>query len=150
MRACSRSPVRTGCVGHRREGESAPPASRGPQGILEQLMASSPKPPKWAAKSREVSMCEDGTDLSSDVDVGQKSHLLGKWARGSQVGAQVRSTTDLCCLNASSGSCGQSTAQSSTHRTVTKEVSHRISAGSAGTASAEQMLRGSDARPWQF
>jgi len=109
-------------------------------------MASSPKPPKWAAKSREISLCEKSTDLSSD---GERK-VLGKWARGSQVGAQVRSATDLCCLNVSSGSCGQSIAQSSTHHAVTKEVSQRRSAGSAGTSASERPPRGSDARPWQF
>jgi len=66
---------------------------RCPEGFLERLLASSPKPPRWAG----------GKDALG-VDELEKSFRtqLGKWARGSKVGAQVRSASDLHALVAPS------------------------------------------------
>lgn len=60
----------------------------GPEGLqaLRKLLASSPSPPRWA----ETSMVEENVSRH-----GRPSEPLGKWARGSLVGAQVRSASDL-------------------------------------------------------
>lgn len=133
----TRSPTRAPRVCVTRGCASAPPAPRGPAGLLEQLMANSPKPPKWAAKSRETSVCEDAED---SVEGGQpKSHILGKWARGSKVGAQVRSAADLCTVGMNmSAVSGQTVAQSSIG--AVREGSNRGSGASRGSASSARTL----------
>lgn len=55
-------------------------------GLLERLMASSPKPPRWARTS-------NAKDLSLVDGVSQSP--AGKWARMSMAGNQVRSTSEL-------------------------------------------------------
>jgi len=104
-------------------GVDASPSARCPESLLEKLLASSPKPPRWAqdiatSTSRMSSgINEDsmhfgldaafGTSLSvgsvlDDCDLPttareskQPCTPLGKWSRGSMVGAQVQSTSDL-------------------------------------------------------
>jgi len=135
----TRSPVRGNAL-HNRGCESAPPASRYPNGLLEQLMASSPKPPKWAAKSREVSVCEDGEDSIVNGETG-KQEKLGKWARGSRVGAQVRSTSELHpIVDMSSISCGHQASQPSVHQVVVQETSNRVSVASRDSAGSARTL----------
>jgi len=67
------------------------PAEDCPNGILERLMASSPSPPRWAERP------ENGNGPAKDLKVCEEGvgDCLGKWARGSLVGAQVRSASDL-------------------------------------------------------
>jgi len=140
----NRSPVRGQRVFHNRGCESAPPAPRHPHGLLEQLMASSPKPPKWAkSKSREPSLCDDGEDASMSGDTGQpKPYLLGKWARGSRVGAAVQSAADICPMdpNMSTSSLGHAGAQLSTHHAAMQGNSSRISLGGRSAASGSRAL----------
>lgn len=62
---------------------------RSPDAMFERMMASSPKPPKWAEQTSDCCIVED-----DEPDV-SRGTLLGKWARGSAVGAQVRSASDL-------------------------------------------------------
>lgn len=73
-------------------------APRGPAGAsrpspdglkeLKRLLASSPSPPRWAETSIvEETACHGRAHRTSEP--------LGKWARGSLVGAQVRSASDL-------------------------------------------------------
>ena len=64
---------------------AAPKAGAAPEGLreLRRLLASSPSPPRWAETSLE------------DAQDPQPNEPLGKWARGSLVGAQVRSASDL-------------------------------------------------------
>ena len=68
--------------------DSRPGSRPGPEGLqtLRKLLASSPSPPRWA----ETSMVEENVSRH-----GRPSEPLGKWARGSLVGAQVRSASDL-------------------------------------------------------
>ena len=54
---------------------------------LRRLLASSPSPPRWA----ETSILDDPPAEHAQ----QETEPLGKWARGSLVGAQVRSASDL-------------------------------------------------------
>ena len=70
-------------------GQDRGPGSR-PDGLqeLKRLLASSPSPPRWA----ETSIVEEATCLGRGH---RTSEPLGKWARGSLVGAQVRSASDL-------------------------------------------------------
>ena len=61
-----------------------------PDGLqeLKRLLASSPSPPRWA----ETSIVEETACPGRGP---RTSEPLGKWARGSLVGAQVRSASDL-------------------------------------------------------
>jgi len=63
-----------------------------PEDVLERLQASSPKPPRWAGGRDVLGLDEDASSLLST------RRKLGKWARGSKVGAQVRSASDLRAL----------------------------------------------------
>jgi WD40 repeat protein len=137
----TRSPIR-GRALYNRGCESAPADRRKyPEGLLEQLMATSPKPPKWAAKSREPSLCEDCEETSS-TDMGNpKPYVLGKWARGSKVGAQVRSAADLCRdLNMSSNS--HAAYPASMPHGGFREASRRGSEASRGSAGSARTLGG--------
>mmetsp|Transcript_43638 Transcript_43638/g.79566 ORF Transcript_43638/g.79566 Transcript_43638/m.79566 type:complete len:356 (+) Transcript_43638:51-1118(+) len=79
-------------------------------GLLERLLASSPRPPKWARSRASVegvinprAIADELRDV--DMDEGPSTgdlngaavdpSPLGKWARNSKVGAQVRSAADL-------------------------------------------------------
>jgi hypothetical protein len=109
------SPIHRRIIQNGRGCDSAPPATRCPDSVLELLMANSPKPPKWAAKSRDASICEDG---ERSVDQGPpEPKALGKWARNSKVGAQVNSAAELAPvgLNLSSSSLATAVAQPSEH-----------------------------------
>jgi len=61
--------------------------------LLERLLASSPRPPRWAAVPESPTNSEagkSGPELRSEVP-----GSLGQWARGSVVGIQVWSASDL-------------------------------------------------------
>jgi len=60
---------------------------------IEQLMASSPSPPRWA-EAPEYGEGPPKPDMKQPEE-GRDCTLMGKWARGSLVGAQVRSASDL-------------------------------------------------------
>lgn len=82
------------------EGHGHPDAD----GLLERIAASSPNAPRWAGGSNEFE--------EEEIPPVRRGHLLGKWARGSKVGAQVRSASDLLeafaateCVNAPCRSC---------------------------------------------
>jgi len=65
-----------------------------PDGLqeLRRLLASSPSPPKWA----ETSVVEDASEAAAMAEALEKDAVpMGKWARGSLVGAQVRSASEL-------------------------------------------------------
>jgi len=76
-------------VGPRRLRSSGAEGLRGPEGILARLLASSPKPPRWASGQAQVSEKDD------DIAGSRPGDPLGRWARGSKVGAQVRSASEL-------------------------------------------------------
>jgi len=78
------------CMGREKVAATSP-AEDCPSGILERLMASSPSPPRWAERP------ENGNGPAKDLKVCEEGFgdCLGKWARGSLVGAQVRSASDL-------------------------------------------------------
>lgn len=113
-------------------------------------MATSPKPPKWAAKSRDASvgdMCEDPDDALFSVEIGghPRPGHLGKWGRDSRVGAQVHSAADLCPvgLNMSSISCLNPSTQYSArrHHDPAHETSNRVSEGSRESTASERVHR---------
>jgi len=75
---------------------------RGTDSMLKRLLASSPKPPKWAGSSIDSSMASGvlTTSMTAECSVAgvARRHgtlLMGKWARGSRVGEQVLSASDL-------------------------------------------------------
>mmetsp|Transcript_50134 Transcript_50134/g.119334 ORF Transcript_50134/g.119334 Transcript_50134/m.119334 type:complete len:365 (+) Transcript_50134:94-1188(+) len=101
----------------------SPPPKRAPRrnsqqdagglGLLERLLASSPRPPKWARSMRTsfegdlVASSPRKTDTTEQAtgaqDLGEGDGTdgltLGKWARNSKVGAQVRSASDLRAIS---------------------------------------------------
>lgn len=117
----SRSPIRSFNPQHNRPPkmgqsendklESTPVAAHSasgcPDGLLERLLASSPRPPRWAGGKNKDGLGFDSEDEEEDVeqpsfnvDVNVRTSTpLGKWARGSRVGAQVRSTSDLLAIS---------------------------------------------------
>lgn len=75
---------------------------RGTDSMLKRLLASSPKPPKWAGSSIDSSMGSGvlTTSMTAECSIAgvARRHgtlLMGKWARGSRVGEQVLSASDL-------------------------------------------------------
>lgn len=72
-----------------------PESSRCPDGLLERLLASSPKPPRWAIGGMQNLAGSDESVLSKRMSGRQPGVIIGKWARGSKVGEQVKSASDL-------------------------------------------------------
>jgi len=87
---------------HRDHRGSRAESFRGTDSMLKRLLASSPKPPKWAGSSIDSSMGSGvlTTSMTAECSVAgvARRHgtlLMGKWARGSRVGEQVLSASDL-------------------------------------------------------
>eukprot|EP00931_Biecheleriopsis_adriatica_P061334 TRINITY_DN36882_c0_g1_i1.p1 TRINITY_DN36882_c0_g1~~TRINITY_DN36882_c0_g1_i1.p1 ORF type:complete len:1198 (+),score=218.59 TRINITY_DN36882_c0_g1_i1:81-3674(+) len=71
--------------------ESSRTECRNPEQYVERLMALSPSPPRWAEP-----ITASAAGSARVLDTRQlDSTGLGKWARGSVVGAQIRSASDL-------------------------------------------------------
>lgn len=75
-------------------------SQRCPDGLLERLLASSPKPPRWASNQELLGSDDNDLDAGAAVNAGgpplpHTPTPLGKWGRNSQVGAQVHSASDL-------------------------------------------------------
>lgn len=87
---------------HRDHRGSRAESFRGTDSMLKRLLASSPKPPKWAGSSVDSSMGSGvlTTSMTAECSIAgvARRHgtlLMGKWARGSRVGEQVLSASDL-------------------------------------------------------
>jgi len=93
-------PTHPECPGRGPRASRAEP-QRSPDGILKKLLANSPRPPKWAGSSMDSSLGSGVLSASLTAECSSlagRRHgtlLLGKWARGSRVGEQVLSASDL-------------------------------------------------------
>jgi len=130
---------------------------RCPDGLLERLLASSPKPPRWAGGGGSASSSFRDDRGRTGSGGTSSSVLLGKWARGSLVGAQVRSASDLHAASRDEssicedpapprgGGCGAGGCDAATARV-------RAASESAITRGSEHVHRHAEARgkhPWR-
>lgn len=95
-------------------------SSRCPDGLLERLLATSPKPPRWASGGVLNGTASDESALSSHVSGRHSGVFIGKWARGSKVGEQVMSAADLHAAERDDASISASLSTSSANSVIIK------------------------------